>query len=89
MHQKHQIFILIVFNQIVCVFQQTLFRVLFQWLHEKYKGRLMKIIIPKCPLKVVVRENYTIKLQGTEIFTRRCSVSYIEDEKLSTEVILK
>ena len=25
MHQKNQIFILIVFNQIVCVFQQTLF----------------------------------------------------------------
>jgi uncharacterized protein len=24
LHQKHQIFILIVFNQIVCVFQQTL-----------------------------------------------------------------
>ena len=46
-------------------------------------------IIPKCPLDVVVRENYTIKLQGTEIFTRRCSLSYIEDKKLSTEVILK
>jgi hypothetical protein len=46
-------------------------------------------IIPKCPLEVVVRENYTIKLQGTEIFTRRFSISYIEDEKLSTEVILK
>ncbi len=71
MHQKHQIFILIVFNQIVCVFQQTL------------------SIIPKCPLDVVVREDYTIKLQGTEIFTRRCSLSYIEDKKLSTEVILK
>ncbi len=46
-------------------------------------------IIPKYPLDVVVRENYTIKLQGTEIFTHRCSHSYIEDEKLSTEVILK
>jgi hypothetical protein len=46
-------------------------------------------IIPKCRLEVVVRENYTIKLQGTEIFTRRFSISYIEDEKLSTEVILK
>jgi hypothetical protein len=75
MHPKHQIFILIVFNQIVCVFQQTL--------HNRYD------ITPKCPLEVVVRENYTIKLQGTEIFTRRCSISYIEDEKLSTEVILK